>query len=83
MVILAKMKHHYFGHSAFRKGDVQTLGCQEFDSNVLKSVLLHQHVLHVPKLVLALCCVCVEPKRSYATDGVVAQELRTYHVTVE
>jgi len=81
-IILAKMKHHSFGHSAVRKGDVQNLGRQELDSNVLKSAVLHRHVLLVPKLLLAHC-VWVEPKRPYATDCAVAQELRIYHVTVE
>jgi len=74
MVILAKIKHQSCGHSAVRKGAVQTLGRQELNSNVLKSALLHRHVLHVPKLVLAHC-VGVEPKRPYATEGAVAQEL--------
>jgi len=82
LVILAKMKHHSCGHSAVRKGDVQTLGRQEPDSNVLKCALLHRHVLHVPKLVLAYG-VRVESKRPYATDGAVAQELWRYQVTVE
>ena len=74
LVIHAKMTHHFRGHSAVHKGDVQTFGRQELDSNVLKSALLHRHVLHVPKLVLAHC-VGVEPKRPYATEGAVAQEL--------
>jgi len=54
LVILAKMKYQSCGHSAVLKGDVQTLGRQELDSNVLISALLHRHVLHVPKLVLTL-----------------------------
>jgi len=82
LVILAKMKHHFRRHSAVRKGVVQTLGRQELDSNVLKSALLHRHVLHVPKLVLAHGFV-VEPKRAYASNGAVAQELQRYHVRVE
>jgi len=76
------MKHQSCGHSAVIKGDLQTFGRQELDSNVLKSALLHRHVLHVSKLVLAHG-VGVEPKGPYATDGAVAQELRRYHVTVE
>jgi len=44
--------------------------------------LLHGHVLHVPKLVLAHG-VGVEPKRPYTADGAVAQELWSNHVTVE
>jgi len=52
MVILAKMKHHFRRHSAVLKGDVETLGRQELHSNVLKSALLHWHVLHVLKLLL-------------------------------
>ena len=76
------MKHCSCGHSAVRKGDVQTFGRQELDSDVLKSVLLHRHVLHVPKLVLAHC-VEVEPKRPYAKDCAFDQELRRYNVTVE
>ena len=71
LVNLVKMKHHSCGHSAVLKGDVQTFGRKELDSNVLKSALLHRHVLHVPKLVLTRC-VGVEPKRPYATDGAVA-----------
>jgi len=47
------MKHHFRGHSAVRKVDVQTFGRQELHSNILKSALLHRHVLHVPKLALA------------------------------
>ena len=82
LVILVEMKHHYRGHSAVRKGDVQTLGRQEMDSNILKSTLLHLHVLHFPKLVLTHC-VAVDPKRPYATDGTVVKELRRYQVTVE
>jgi len=82
LVILAKMKHQFRGYSAVRKEDVQTLGRQELDSNVLKSALLHWYVLHVPKLVLTHCH-DVEPKRPYATDGAVAQKLRRYHVTVK
>jgi len=53
IVILAKMNHHSCGHSAIRKGDVQTLGRQELDSNVLKLALVNRHVLHFPKLLLA------------------------------
>jgi len=82
LVILAEMKHYFRGHSAIREWDVQTLGREEFDSNVLDSVLLHRHVLHVPKFVLA-DGVGVEPKRPYTADGAVAQELRGYQVTVE
>jgi len=82
LVILAKMKHNFRRHSAVRKGDMQTFGRQVLDSNVLKNVLLHRHVLYVPKLVLTHG-VGVEPKRLYATDGTVAQELRRYQVTVE
>ena len=68
------MKHHFRRHRAVLKG--------ELDTNVLKSALLHWHVLHVLKLVLTYC-VGVEPKRPYATEGAVAQKLRRYHVTVE
>ena len=82
LVILAKMKHHFRRHSAVRKGVVQTLGRQELDSNVLKSALLHRHVLHVPKLVLAHGF-GVEPKCLYTTDCAVAQEKRNNYVTVE
>jgi len=53
LVILAEMKHYFRGHRAVREGDVQTFVRQELDSNVLKIALLHRHVLHVPKLVLA------------------------------
>ena len=60
LVNLAKMKHYSCGHSAVRKGDVQTIGRQELDSNVLKSTLLHRHILRVQKLVLEHC-VGVEP----------------------
>jgi len=81
LVILAKMKHHSCGHSAVLKGDVQTFGRKELDSNVLKSALLHRHVLHVPKLVLARG-VDVGQKRPYATEGAVTLELWKYHVTV-
>jgi len=49
------MKHHLRRHSAVLKGDVQTLGRYEVDSNVPKSVLLHRHVLHVLKLVVTYC----------------------------
>jgi len=52
LVILAKMKHHFRSHSAVLKGDVQTFVRQELHSNVLKSLLLHRHVLDVLKLVL-------------------------------
>jgi len=76
------MKHNFRGKGAVREGDVQTFGCEEFDSNVLESALLHRHVLHVPKLVLAHG-VGVEPKRSYKADGAVAQEFWTNQVTVE
>ena len=80
LVILVKMKHHFRRHSALRKGDVQSFGCQELDSNVLKSTLLHRHVLYVLVLTHG---VSVEPILPYATDGAVAQELRNYQVTVE
>ena len=76
------MKHNFRGQCAVRKLDVQSLGRQELDSNVLKSALLHRHVLHVPKLVLSHC-VGVEPIRPYTTDGAIALELRRYQVTVE
>ena len=70
LVILSKIKHHPRRKRAVLKGDVQTLGLWELDSNaVLKLVLTH--------------CVRVEPKRPYAAYGAVAQELRRYHVTVE
>jgi len=52
LVILAKMKHNFRRHSAVLKGDVQNFFRQELHSNVLKSALLHWHVLHVLKLVL-------------------------------
>ena len=71
LVILAEMKHYSRGHGAVRKGDVQTFGREEFDSNVLESALLHRHVLHVSKLVLTHG-VGVEPKRPYTADGAVA-----------
>jgi len=45
LVILEKMKHHLRGHCAVLKGDLQTLGFQEFDSNVLIPALLHRHLL--------------------------------------
>jgi len=61
------MKHYSRGHDAVREGDVQTFGCEEFDSNVLESALLHRHVLHVPKIVLAHG-VGVEPKRPYTAE---------------
>ena len=76
------MKHYSRGHSAVRKGDVQTFGREEFDSNVLESAVLNRHVLHVPKLVLTHG-VGVEPKRPYTTNCAVAQELRCNQVTVE
>jgi len=82
LVKLPKMKHHFRRHSAVLKGDMQTLGRQEFDSNVLKSALLHRHVLYVLKLVLTHG-VGVEPKYPYAADGAVAQELLRYQITVE
>jgi len=82
LVILAKTKHRFRRRSAVFKGDVQTFARQELHSNVLKSALLHWHVLHVLKVVLKHC-VMVQPKRPYATDGAVAQELRRYQVTVE
>ena len=65
------MKNYFRGHGAVREGDVQTLGREEFDPNVLESALLQRHVLHVPKLVLTNG-VGVEPKRPYTTDGAVA-----------
>jgi len=52
LVILEKMKHQIRRHSVVVKWDVQILGHQKLDSNVLKSALLHRHVLHVLKLVL-------------------------------
>jgi len=76
------MKHNFRGHSAVLKGEVKTFVREELDSNVLKSALLHRHVLHVPKLVLAHG-VGVEPKRPNATDGAVVQKLCRYHVIVE
>ena len=81
LVILAEMNHYFHGLSADREGDVQTFGRQEFDSNILESALLHRHVLHVPKLVLAHGF-GVEPKRPYTADGAVAQEFRRYQVTL-
>jgi len=65
------MKHYTRGHGAVRKGDVQTFGREDFNSNVLESALLHRHGLHVPKLVLAHG-VGVEPKRPYTADAAVA-----------
>jgi len=82
LVILSKMRHHIRRHSALRKGDMQTFGRQEVDSKGLKFPLLHQHVLHVPKLVLTHC-VGVQPKRPYATDVAVSQELRRYQDTID
>jgi len=77
LVIIAKMKHNFRSRSAVLKGDVQTLGGQELHSNVLKSALIHCHVLHVLILVMAHS-VREQPKRPYATDGAVAQELGRY-----
>jgi len=82
LVILAKMMYHFRRHGAVLKGDVQTFGRQELHSNVLKSALLHWHVLLVLTLVLTHG-VGVQPKRPYATYGAIAQELRRYQVTVE
>ena len=82
MVILAKIKHQFRGHSVVLEWDVLTFGRQELDSNILKSALLHRLVLYVPKLVLAYGVV-LEPKHPYASDGAVAQELQKYHITVE
>jgi len=82
LVILAKMKHHFRGHRAVRKWYVQTLDRQEFVSKILKSALLHWHILQIPKIVLTHCF-GVEPKRPYATDCAVAQELQIYIVTLE
>jgi len=76
------MKHHSLGLRSVSKGEVQNLGRYELVSNVLKSALLHLHVMYILKLFLTHC-VKVEPKRPYATDGAVAQELRKYHVTVK
>ena len=80
LVILPKLKHHFRRYGSVRKGDVQKLSRQELNSNVLKSALLH--VFHFPKLVLTHCF-GIEPKRPYATEGAVAQDMRRYHVTVE
>jgi len=76
------MEHHFRGHHAVRKGDVQTLARQERDLNVLKSALLHRFVLQVPKLVVTHG-VGLESKSPYATDGAVDQVLRRYHVAVD
>ena len=46
------MKHHFCGRRAVLEGDVQTLGRQEFYSDILKSALLDRHKVHVLKLVL-------------------------------
>jgi len=51
LVILEKILHHFRRHSAILKRDVETLARHELDSNVLKSALLHTHLLHVLKLV--------------------------------
>ena len=61
------MKHHFREHRAVRKGNLRTLGRQELDSNILKSALVHWHLLHVPILVLTQR-VGVGTKRPYATD---------------
>ena len=47
LVILAEMKHNFRRHSAIREWDVQAFRREEIDSNVLKSALLHRHVLNV------------------------------------
>jgi len=51
-LFLTKMKHHICGRRTVLEGDVQTLGRQELDPDVPKSVLLDWHIIHVPKLVL-------------------------------
>jgi len=76
------MEYDFRGRGAVREGDVQTFGREEFDSNVLEPALLHRHVLHVPKLVVAHG-VGVQPKRPYTAVGAVAQKLRRYQVAVE
>ena len=52
LVILTKMKHHFCVRCAVLEGDVQPLGRQELDSNVLKSPLLDRHIIHVSNIVL-------------------------------
>jgi len=46
------MNHHLSGGRGVLEGDVQLLGCQEPDSNVLKSPLLDGDITHVSELVL-------------------------------
>jgi len=46
------MKHNICGRRAPLEGDVQHLGRQELDSNILKSRLLDRHITRVSKLVL-------------------------------
>ena len=81
-VILAKMKHHSCGHIGVLKGMCRPSVIRHSILNVLKSALLHWHVLHILKFVLAHS-VRVEPKRPYATDAAVTQELQRCQVTVE
>ena len=52
ILIFQKVKHHFRGRPALFEGDVQTLGRQEFYSDVLKYALLDRHKVHVLKLVL-------------------------------
>ena len=72
LVILEEMYHYFRVRGAVRERDVQTFGRVEFDSNILEPALLHRHVLHVPKLVLAHGF-GLEPKSPYASDGAVAR----------
>jgi len=62
-----------------RKG-FQALRRQELDTEVLKSLLLDGHVLHVMKLVLTRYG--REDESPHSTDGAVAQKFRRHKVTV-
>ena len=82
LLILAKTKHHFRGHSAALIGDVQN---QRSSSTRFEC----PYTCAVPPARIARSETVadkwrwVEPKRPYATDGAVAQELRRYHVTLE
>ena len=72
LVILAEMKYHICGRSAFLKGDVKPNEREELDPYKLKVPLLHRHIVDVSKLVIPTGSCWELP---HTTDGVIANEL--------
>jgi hypothetical protein len=76
------MKHYPRGRYAVFEGDVQTVPRQQIDLGILKSPLLHGHVMRAVKLAVKRLVGRADDGRPHASDSAVTHELWTYQIAV-